>query len=267
MKPELVLTEEDKKRRFKKFLKKKEKEEQQEGPGRLMELEPDLPPLEPIQSSVCSFLTPSFRQNIQLLFNRSPSGLQQTYLEEKLKVVDGWNNSEEFNNNFQDEREERESSLVPPPQFNFLSSLQYEREELAAPLDYSNSIKDMEALKYFSSHRQISTLVSPNMGQKYLVSPNQAELFVSPPRAGLEEEAQDYSVPKTERRSVITFPRVKVKAEEGHGYLHKKFRSHHEDVELHSSGEELERRNDQSSQLSRESVILHSSSANKICTI
>merc|ERR1712218_98178 len=102
-------------------------------------------------------------------------------------------------------------------------------------------------------------------GQKYLVSPNQAELFVSPPRAGLEEEAQDYSAPKTERRSVITFPRVKVKAEDGHGYLHKKFRSHHEDVEL-QSGEELERRNDQSSQLSRESVILHSSSANKIYT-
>ena len=251
MKPELVLTEEDKKRRFKKFLKKKEKEEQPDGFGGLMEPEPDLPPLEPIHSSVCSFLTPSFRQNIQLLFNRPPSGLQPTCVEQKIKAVHGWNNSEEFNNNFQDERE---SSLAPqpPPQFNFLSSLQCEREELAAPIDYSNSIKDMEALKYFSTHGQISTLVSPNIGQKYLVSPNKAELFVKPVSPGLEE-AQDYSVPKTERRSVITFPRGKVKVEEGQGYLHKKFRSHHEEGEAPSH--------------QRESVILHSSSANKICTI
>ena len=86
MKPELVLTEEDKKRRFKKFLKKKEKDDHQSGQysGASRdddgEQEPDLPPLEPIQTKFCSFLTPSFRQNLHLLFNRqntvcySPSG-------------------------------------------------------------------------------------------------------------------------------------------------------------------------------------------------
>jgi len=255
MKPELVLTEEDKKRRFKKFLKKKEKEEQ-------MDQEQELPPLEPIQSPVCSLLTPSFRQNIQLLFNRqNTGGHQPTYMEDKMKAR-SWNTCEEFNNNCQDERDERESCRAPypPPQFNFLSSLQCpavaeEREESVAPIDYSNSFKDMEALKYFSTRGQISTLVSPNIGQKYLVSPNKAELFVKPVSPGLDlcEEAH------TERRSVITFPRGKGKTEEGHGYLHKKFRSH---GEYHEDDEE--RKYCHSSQ-QRQSVILHSSTANKIC--
>jgi len=96
MKPELVLTEEDKKRRFKKFLKKKEKDDQQPGvfgrdeddyPAGQIEQKQDLPPLEPIQSKVCSFLTPSFRQNLHLLFNRQNTDLQPAYLEDR------WNTS------------------------------------------------------------------------------------------------------------------------------------------------------------------------------
>lgn len=253
MKPELVLTEEDKKRRFKKFLNKKSADCVDSGSG-LMEQELDLPALEPIQSSVCSFLTPSFRQNLHLLFNRQNSGLHPTYLEEKRN----------FNNNYN-----KEASLtpLPPPQFNFLNSLHCaavadEREDSSAPIDYSNSIKDMEALKYFATRGQLSTLVSPNIGQKYLVSPNNAELFVKPVSC---EEAQDYSVPRTERKSVITFPQLRVKSEAAHGYLHKKFRSQQESHEMEEEGEEGEEEFGKYCQTSqqRQSVILHSSSANK----
>ena len=288
MKPELVLTEEDKKRRFKKFLKKKEKDDHQ--PGQYSgasrdddgEQEPDLPPLEPIQTKFCSFLTPSFRQNLHLLFNRQNNDLQPSYMEDR------WNNSERLNNN----RNKGEPSVPSPefaqqpPQVTFLSSLQAP-EEPAGPLDYSNSIKDMEALKYFANRGQLSTLVSPNIGQKYLVSPNTAELFVKPFTTKFEsyeeaeeaEEAEDYSTTTlTERRSVITFPRVSVKPEHilcGHkrhtedseascGYLHKKFRSQQESQEEEQEEEEVGTHCLSSQQ--RQSVILHSSSANTICT-
>jgi len=252
MKPELVLTEEDKKRRFKKFLKKKEAV----FVDSVGLQEPDLPPLEPIQSSVCSFLTPEFRQNLHLLFNRQNPGLHPTYMEEKIN----------FNNNLKEE----EPHLAPPtpPQFNFLSSLQCtaaeeEGDDPSGPIDYSNSIKDMEALKYFATRGQLSTLVSPNIGQKYLVSPNKAELFVKPVSSC--EEAQDYSSTRTERRSVITFPPFKVKSEEPLGYMHKKFRSQqesHEEEDSEYMKEEEPGKCYQSAQ-QRQSVILYSSSANK----
>ena len=298
MKPELVLTEEDKKRRFKKFLKKKEKDDQQPGLpsgacgdeedyAGLMEQEPDLPPLEPIQTKFCSFLTPSFRQNLHLLFNRQNTDLQPTYLEER------WNNSERLNNNRNKGEPPAPSPQFAhqPPQVTFLGSLQAP-EEPSGPIDYSNSIKDMEALKYFANRGQLSTLVSPNIGQKYLVSPNKAELFVKPITTRLEcyeetQEAEDYSTRAlTERRSVITFPRVRVKSEHilcGHkrhsedseagcGYLHKKFRSQQETQEGEEEDEEEEEEEEEVEQhclpsQQRQSVILHSSSTNNIiCT-
>lgn len=286
MKPELVLTEEDKKRRFKKFLKKKEKNDPQpgshSGAGRdddagLIEQEPDLPPLEPIQTKFCSFLTPSFRQNLHLLFNRQNNDLQPSYLEDR------WNNSERLNNNRNKGEPPAPSPVFAhqPPQVTFLSSLQA-AEEPPGPLDYSNSIKDIEALKYFANRGQLSTLVSPNIGQKYLVSPNKAELFVKPFSTRLEnyeeaveaDEAEDYSTTTlTERRSVITFPKVSVKSEHflcgnkrhsedsaaSCGYLHKKFRSQQESQEEEDVGQHY------LSSQQRQSVILHSSSANNIC--
>ena len=83
MKPELVLTEDDKKRRFKKFLRQKETEcavspvsgydQDPVTTGSLWtsdSADSSPPPLEPVSSKYPNFMTTSFQNNLQLLFAR-----------------------------------------------------------------------------------------------------------------------------------------------------------------------------------------------------
>ena len=98
MKPELVLTDEDKKRRFKKFLKKKETERQNFTARKADNYSPSSsestpPPLEPLPSRFMSTIP----NNFQLLM-ASRNMFNSNFLMDKLKQNEMMNKEPEYNN-------------------------------------------------------------------------------------------------------------------------------------------------------------------------
>ena len=261
MKPELVLTDEDKKRRFKKFLKKKETERQNFTARNSDNFSPSSsestpPPLEPLPSR---FMSP-IPNNFQLLM-ASRNMFNSNFLMDKLKQNEMMNKEQEYNNL---------SLFSSFPKPNLIKFPYQERTPQPVP-------KDSEALNYFKNQGwlQSSTLVSPDETRSFSFNQmNSAALFLH------SEAPQDFSL-KTqipERRSVINFSFAQVKEEpveepveepenlslkrsssdddeDRENYVHKKFRvnsekSDDEDstpINLH--------------QPQRRSVIMHSGSA------
>ena len=219
MKPELVLTEDDKKRRFKKFLRKKETE-CAVTPGSGYDQDPATagslwtsdsadsspPPLEPVSSKYPNFMTTSFQNNLQLLFARKSRA--QYSAQQPEHTVDTWSHAPA----------PATCSVSPPPGHLLAPRV----DTFLAPINLSPA-KDSEALKYFKTRGWFSprALVSPNQCRQFSVSPyNQAELFLRPAPALSPDtaHAQDFSLRSAaERKSVITFPDtvLRIKAEPG----------------------------------------------------
>jgi len=215
MKPELVLTEDDKKRRFKKFLKKKEAEHQthsyrdeDQSPG--WENDSDSPPpLRPLSPKYSNLMTSSFQNNLQLLLSRQGSIFQQNFLADKCRE-DVWSTEEDL---------EIKPEVIPPP-------LSPTKPMILPPLLTQTSPKDNEALKYFTSRGLFQptfspTLISPDRSRHFTVNPrNQAQLFErhSPLpliRQEIFHNIHEEVVKPTERKSVITFPTsLKIKSED-----------------------------------------------------
>jgi len=214
MKPELVLTEDDKKRRFKKFLKKKEAEHQNHGyrdedQSSGWENDSDSPPpLRPLSPKYSNLMTSSFQNNLQLLFNRQNSIFQQNFIADKCRE-DLWATDDDIEN---------KTEVIPP--------LSPPKPLLLPPLLTPSPPKDNEALKYFTSRGLFQptfppTLVSPDRSRHFTVNPrNQAQLFErhSPLpliRQEIFHNVQDVAQP-AERKSVITsFPSsLKIKSED-----------------------------------------------------
>lgn len=264
MKPELVLTEEDKKRRFKKFLKKKETERQNFSARNSDNYSPSSsestpPPLEPLPGR---FISP-IHNNLQLLM-ASRNMFNTNFLMDKFKQNEMMNKEQEFNN----------LSLFPPfPKSNLIK---FPYQECTPP----PVSKDSEALNYFKSQGwlQSSTLVSPDQTRSYSFNQrNSAALFTQ------AEEPQDFSFkPQTpERRSVINFSFAQIKEEPAeepveepenlslkrssadeddereNNYVHKKFRVNSEK----SDDEDSTQAPINLHQPQRRSVIMHARSA------
>ena len=270
MKPELVLTEDDKKRRFKKFLLKKETEcavspvsgydQDPVTAGSLWtgsdSADSSPPPLEPVSSKYPNFMTTSFQNNLQLLFARKSRA--QYSAQQPEHAEDTWSHAPA--------PAPATCSVSPPPGHLLAPRV----DTFLAPINLSPA-KDSEALKYFKTRGWFSprALVSPNQCRQFSVSPyNQAELFLrpapalSPDTAHAQDfsdtaHAQDFSLRSAaERKSVITFPEtvLRIKAEPGlyededsfpqnlslkreapeeedeDEYVHKKFRTHVEKI-------------------------------------
>ena len=262
MKPELVLTEDDKKRRFKKFLRKKETEcavspvsGYDQAPvtaGSLWtsdSVDSSPPPLEPVSSKYPNFMTTSFQNNLQLLFARKSRA--QYSAQQPEHAEDTWSPAPA--------PASATCSVSPPPGHLLAPRV----DTFLAPINLSPA-KDSEALKYFKTRGWFSprALVSPNQCRQFSVSPyNQAELFLRPAPALSPDtaHAQDFSLRSAaERKSVITFPEtvLRIKAEPGlyededsfpqnlslkreapepeeedeDEYVHKKFRTHVEKI-------------------------------------
>jgi len=195
MKPELVLTEDDKKKRFKKFLKKKESEASSGSlSGSPLWDAPSSPPSPP-HAKYPNFMTNTFQNNLHLLFAQGAAGRANL-----------------LNPN---------SRLSPPSPTPARSPIQ-----TFGPGPYSmigseftkspprlSPIRDVEAARFLKSRGWFSQpgMVSPNLATRYSVSPyNQTELFMRP-HIKEEAEAQDFSLSlrrNEERQSVITFPRI-----------------------------------------------------------
>merc|ERR1712209_271242 len=202
MKPELVLSDEDKKRRFKKFLKKKEDERQGNVPKNLESYSPHSsestpPPLEPLPTKPHSFMSP-FHVNLQqLLINNRNNFISSNFLAEKFKSREVLNREEE--------------SFNP---FNFISSPHVAKANMmnfnpCKETSFNTSSKDSEALKYFSNRgwNHSRTLVNPSGESSFVYnSMNGAELFRQPEDESRgQAHAQDSSLKLGfERRSVIT---------------------------------------------------------------
>ena len=188
MKPELVLTDEDKKRRFKKFLKKKETERHNFTARNVDNYSPSSsestpPPLEPLPSR---FISP-LHNNFQLLM-ASRNMFNSNFLMEKLKANEMLNRDQEFNNLSL-------FSSFPKPNLIKLPRQQCSPQPVA---------KDSEALNYFKNQGwlQSSTLISPDESRSYSFNQmNSAQLFAQ------SEMPQDFSLKPTnpERQSVINF--------------------------------------------------------------
>ena len=260
MKPELVLTEDDKKRRFKKFLRKKETEcavspvsSYDQDPVTAASLwtsdsaDSSPPPLEPVSSKYPNFMTTSFQNNLQLLFARKSRA--QYSAQQPEHAEDTWSHAPA--------PAPATCSVSPPPGHLLAPRV----DTFLAPINLSPA-KDSEALKYFKTRGWFSprALVSPNQCRQFSVSPyNQAELFLRPAPALSPDtaHAQDFSLRSAaERKSVITFPEtvLRIKAEPGlyededsfpqnlslkreapeeedeDEYVHKKFRTHVEKI-------------------------------------
>ena len=260
MKPELVLTEDDKKRRFKKFLRKKETEcavspvsgydQDPVTAGSLWtsdSADSSPPPLEPVSSKYPNFMTTSFQNNLQLLFARKSRA--QYSAQQPEHAEDTWSPAPA--------PASATCSVSPPPGHLLAPRV----DTFLAPINLSPA-KDSEALKYFKTRGWFSprALVSPNQCRQFSVSPyNQAELFLRPAPALSPDtaHAQDFSLRSAaERKSVITFPEtvLRIKAEPGlyededsfpqnlslkreapeeedeDEYVHKKFRTHVEKI-------------------------------------
>ena len=283
MKPDLVLTEDDKKKRFKKFLKKKESEI---GSGPVSgsprwDAAPSSPPSPQSQVKFPNFMTNTFQNNLQLLFAQGAAG--------RVNLLNANN---------------RLSPPSPSPARSPVQTFGTSPFTMIGS-EYSTSppslspIRDVEAARFLKSRGWFSPpgMASPNLGTRYSVSPyNHTELFMRPLKE--EAEAQDFSLSlrrNEERQSVITFPRM-IKPEpglfqefvkpqlvepfteqesaelcpenlslkreapeegeedrEGGHYVHKKFRT---TVDKSEEEESLAR-----AQLSRRSVIMHASHA------
>ena len=214
MKPELVLTEDDKKRRFKKFLKKKEAEHQthsyrDEDQSSGWENDSDSPPpLRPLSPKYSNLMTSSFQNNLQLLLSRQGSIFQQNFLADKGRE-DVWGPDEDL---------EIKPEVVPP--------MSPTKSLLLPPLLTQPAPKDNEALKYFTSRGLFQptfapSLISPDRSRHFSVNPrNQAQLFerhspIPLIRHEIFHNIQEEVVKPTERKSVITFPTsLKIKSED-----------------------------------------------------
>ena len=259
MKPELVLTEEDKKRRFKKFLKKKEDERQNFTARNSDNYSPSSsestpPPLEPLPR----FISP-IPNNFQLLM-ASRNMFNSNFLIDQLKQNEMMKREQDFNNL---------SLFSSFPKSNLIKFPYQERTPQPVA-------KDSEALNYFKNQGwlQSSTLVSPDQTRSYSFNQrNSAALF-----SQAAEAPQDYSLKTPERQSVINFSFAQIKEEpleepadepenlslkrsssdeedDRENYVHKKFRVNSEK----SDDEESAPINLHQPQ--RQSVIMHARSA------
>lgn len=248
MKPELVLSEEDKKRRFKKFLKKKETGRQNHITRNIdnnshPSSESTPPPLEPLPSA--RFISPLHNNFHILMANRNI--FNSNFFLEK------------FNSN------EKESASNNSP-LNFFSLAQKPKFLQQEPAAVS---KDYEALNYFKNQGRTksSTLVSPDQSRSFSFNQvNKAALFIQNP---------DFSTTANtaERQSVINFSFASIKEEpleepenlslkrsssdeeDEMNYVHKKFRVNSEKSDDEEAGPiNLH-------QPQRQSVIMHASSA------
>jgi len=253
MKPELVLTEDDKKRRFKKFLQKKETESIMAvedvtsgslSGGRSSSSSCSPPPLEPTQSKFANIMTASFQNNLKLLFANKGNTINHINPMFPHHIIpspelkrEPLNLTQEFDNNKIMEDVPKVHPLSSP--FSLLSSYAMSKPESLQPPHQEfhhhnhpsipSPAKDSEALKYFKSRgwfQPNQTLSSPDHSRVFSVSPmNQAELFTIPNRIKMRESmvsresilGEDLTIRHPiGRKSVITFPpSLKVKSEYG----------------------------------------------------
>lgn len=229
MKPELVLTEDDKKRRFKKFLQKKETESIMAvedvtsgslsggclssgslSGGRSSSSSCSPPPLEPTHSKFANIMTASFQNNLKLLFANKGNNMNHInpifpphhLIPSPELKTEPLNLTQDYDNNklFEDG-----PKLHPiPSPFSLLSSYAISKpESLQHPQQeyhhHHHSIpspsKDSEAIKYFKSRGWCppnQTLASPDDSRIFSVSPmNQAALFTIPNRMKMRESMEE----------------------------------------------------------------------------
>ena len=195
MKPELVLTEDDKKKRFKKFLKKKESEASSGSlSGSPLWDAPSSPPSPP-HAKYPNFMTNTFQNNLHLLFAQGAAG--------RANLLNP-------NNRLSPPSPSPARSPIQtfgPGPYSMIGS------EFTKSPPRLSPIRDVEAARFLKSRGWFSQpgMVSPNLATRYSVSPyNQTELFMRP-HIKEEAEAQDFSLSlrrNEERQSVITFPRI-----------------------------------------------------------
>lgn len=202
MKPELVLTEDDKKKRFKKFLKKKESEA---STGSLscspLWDAPSAPPSPPVHNKYPNFMTNTFQNNLHLLFAQGAAG--------RANLLNANN------------RLSPPSPARSPIQTFSASPFPMMGSEFTKSPPSLSPVRDVEAARFLKSRGWFSPpgLASPNLATRYSVSPyNQTELFMRPHiKEEAMAEARDFSLSlrrNEERQSVITFPRM-IKPEPG----------------------------------------------------
>jgi len=200
MKPENVLTEDDKKKRFKKHLKKKESEA---GSGSVSDSPlwdaPSSSPSPPGHAKFPNFMTNTFQNNLQhLLFAQGAAG-RASLLSANSRL----------------------SPPLPSParspiQTFSASPFPMMGSEFTKSPPSLSPVRDVEAARFLKSRgwfSQVPSMASPNLATHYAVSPyNHTELFMRPVIKEEEEvQVQDFSLPlrrNEERQSVITFPRL-----------------------------------------------------------
>jgi len=199
MKPENVLTEDDKKKRFKKHLKKKESETGSDSlSGSPLWDAPSGSPSPPGHAKFPSFMTNSFQNNLQhLLFAQGAAG-RASLLSANSRL----------------------SPPLPSParspiQTFSASPFSMIGSEFTKSPQSLSPVRDAEAARFLKSRgwfSQVPSMASPDLATRYSVSPyNHTELFMRPVIKEEEVEVQDFSLPlrrSEERQSVITFPRL-----------------------------------------------------------
>lgn len=207
MKPELVLTEDDKKRRFKKFLQKKETESQMRRSDEDdLSVTPPLPPLE-ATPRFSNFMSDVFQNNLRILFSK-----RRMEHESKPDVLDLRTDFDNNRTQFPMKTEGNPFSIYP----NDHLKIKLEEPEYIKPC--VSPAKDYEALKYFKTRGmyqpESASLTSPDKSRVFSVSPaNQAQLFAMPTCSIFSHENSLKF--NTERKSVIAcHPNFKFKTED-----------------------------------------------------
>lgn len=206
MKPELVLTEDDKKKRFKKFLKKKESEAGSSGSLSCSPLwdAPSSPPSPPVHNKYPNFMTNTFQNNLHLLFAQGAAGRANL-----------------LNANHRLSPPSPSPARSPIQTFGASHFSMMGSEFTKSPPSLS-PVRDVEAARFLKSRGWFSPpgMVSPNLASRYSVSPyNQTELFMRPHiKEEALVEAQDFSLSlrrNEERQSVISCHPRMIKPEPG----------------------------------------------------
>ena len=198
MKPELVLSEDDKKRRFKKFLQKKETESQMRRSDEDdLSVTPPLPPLEQTPR-YSNFMSDVFQNNLRILFTKRR--MEQDHKPDILDLRTDFDNNR---THFPMKTPVNPFSIYP----NDHLKIKLEEEEFIKPC--VSPAKDYEALKYFTNRGmyqpESASLTSPDKTRVFSVNPmHQAQLFAMP-RSSIFSNENSLKF-NTERKSVITFP-------------------------------------------------------------